>query len=256
MKTLFYTCIIISLCLSGCKKDKGDDEFHEEPYSFGPPECLMSNVKLKAGADTSDWTYEYDTQKRLVLITKAGSPGKTSYIYSEGKMIVEELVDWGNGDTSTVVTTNYLNAKGFISKAVEEDGTETFYTYNEDGYLIRIIEKEEVGGYRSGSSYEYTDGNRTAVYKLNVDAQTGETISRTLAVSYTYYDKMPGKMEVVWAWIDRQGRGSKNEVKSMNRGGNVMTYEYLIASNSLPKSMNQIYGGTIILRTDLVWKCN
>jgi YD repeat-containing protein len=255
MKKLLYTGLIAIVCLSACKKDKDDDTPSGViPYSFSAPKCLLSTAKIDVNGDVSTSIYQYDGQRRLISITEPGSAEKTTYAYAGNTILESETAEGANGDMVTTVITHYLNATGFVARTVGEDSTETFYTYDTQGYLIREVSRS-FGNYSSGVSYQYSNGNKATSYSLSVDGETGKTGDSTLAESYFYYENMPGKMEEYGAWIERKGRANKNELKSINGGFSTSAYEYIMGNNGMPATLKYTFiFGTATM--NLVWNCN
>lgn len=257
MKNLVYGIALFGLLLSACKKDEDDSSpaTAVTNYSLNAPKCLLSKITVDDGTDVSSSVYQYDAQKRLILITTPGTSDKISSTYPQGQMIDEETYEDGNGDIVTTVTTHYLNPMGFIARTVNEDGSEVVYSYNSQGYLIRSLSKNEYGEYTYGNSYQYANGNRVTDYSLSLNWETGVAEDSSLSSTYYYYENMPGKMEEMGAWVERLGRGSKNELKAVEGGFSTSAYEYTIGSNGMPSSARFTYlFGEISL--DMEWKCN
>lgn len=252
MKKLTYACIVIGLCFSACKKDKdGDVPSGQIPYNLVAPKCLISNTHGEEDGEVWNMDYEYDGQKRVTSITEASGKYKETYTYSGNTMTVEVTPDLGTGS----IYKYELNAMGFIEKALEEDSSQVFYTYDKQGYLIRKLILERSGKYLYGISYQYTNGNKTASFNLDVDPQTGTTIDSVLSNTYFYDDNLPGKIEEADAWLERSGRASKNELRSIVERNSTLEYEYTIGDNDLPSSFKITESGQIA-KMDLKWKCN
>lgn len=255
MKNLLYATILIGLLFTSCKKDDDDNTpAATVPYTLSAPQCLLSKVTVNQDGDISTSVYQYDGQKRVISVTTPGSVNKVITTYKTGMMIDEETSENVNGDIVTTVTTHHLNNMGFVSRTINDDSSQTLYTYNNQGYLIREIQKSQYGDYSYGASYQYSQGNMVTSYSLSLDFATGEVKDSSLSATYYYYENLPGKIEEMNAWFERLGRGSKNELKSIEGGFATSAYNYTIGSNGMPSSLKLTYiFGEISL--DMEWRC-
>jgi hypothetical protein len=255
MKKIMMCLFVSFFAFQACKKDTEEQTTGSSAYRLNAPTCLVSDIKIDYDGDLTNSTIVYDGQRRILSTSETGSKLKTTYVYSGDKMMVEETDEDIDGNIEKTLTVNYLNAMGFISRSIEEDSSQTFYTYDAQGYLIRELEMTSFGTYTSGRSYQYINGNRVKGYNLDVDQTTGETLDSTLSESCFYYETMPGKFEEFSAWITRTGRGNKNELKSVSGGFSTAAYEYFVGTNGLPNAINltYVFGSAKI---DLTWKCN
>jgi hypothetical protein len=255
MKNVILCMLVSLLGFQSCKKDKEDGPSGSSSYNLIAPACLVSKMKIDIDGDVTNSAFVYDGQRRIVSNSQTGSEIKTTYACAGNTMTVEDTEEDIDGNIVKKITTNYLNAMGFISKSIEEDSSQTLYSYDAKGYLIREIKMSSFGTYTYGKSYQYVNGNKVKSYSLNVDQTTGVTIDSTVSESYFYYETMPGKFEEFSAWIERTGRGNKNELKSVSGGFSTAAYEYVVGPNGLPNSINltYIFGAAKI---DLTWRCN
>lgn len=257
MRTVLFSILIIGLCLSGCKKEETNEaNFGSIPYHITAPTCLLLKVNniYNVGQAFSN-VYKYDNQKRIIAITVENKPGGREFRYEHDKMIEIFTTKNENGKIVKEVLTHYLNAAGMISKTVRVGGMESYYEYDVNGYRVREIGRWQSINYVYGVGYQYVKGNMIASYQLKVDSVSLAVTDSVLERTYEYYPNLPGKLAEANSWIWRNGRGSKNELKSSKGSTSTTTYEYSTGGNSLPMTSTQKFPNSTAKCT-YEWNCN
>lgn len=128
--------LVAALSLFSCRKDASAGKWVLAEYTY------------KSDILDQRFTYQYDSQGRLVRVTEDMKDVITMYLtYSYEQNTITRLMlldlskpeEW---DTKTVFT---LDNAGRVVKAVEEDTQKTrIYTYSPDGFLVKVTDGENV----------------------------------------------------------------------------------------------------------------
>jgi hypothetical protein len=124
--------------------------------------------------------FEYNTQGKIASISYYQYDPimfyKTTYEYSVGQ-IIKKRYD-GNNNLGSIITMN-LGSNGFVSDEVGVNnagayGSNTIYTYNSDGFLLKKVENEITGN--TTSTFEIV--NRNTIKENSIET-TNSVINNT-----------------------------------------------------------------------------
>jgi hypothetical protein len=254
MKHLLWYGIGVLFLISACKKDEDDAPKQmgdTANYYLVAPACLATHIQGSFGKiDLS-----YDNQKRLIRLYRDLDSSTTTFTYLTNTIIETTVYRYGNGDSNTVQALHHLNANGFIdSTSYSDRNTITLYTYTKQGYLIRRLFRNVEGLIYSGQRYEYSGGDLTQVYELNINPSTGETKDGELLYTYEYYSTR-GTISGFNSWIHRTGRGNTHELKAEHYQYQISTYTYSWDSNGLPTRLTYTPPSEVPYTSSFTWIC-
>lgn len=253
MKPIYVSLLTICVLFTACKKDSGDDETSPSMFVLKAPSCLI----IQGSSPYREISLFYDSQKRLLKQSTSHDSDMITYTYSGNTMLETITSINDDGSIDTYNTLHYLNATGFIDSSVEEYSGQSYakiHQYDSQGYLIRSYRREPSGRVRPYLSYQYSNGNRVAAYRINTDWE-GNITDSPLVASYIYDTNMKGYFEEWEAWTGRTGRASANAVKTTQSDNDFETRTITTGANNLPSEIDvETTNGSYSL--SLFWKCN
>lgn len=229
MKNLFFVLGTVVL-LASCKKDSAVN-----------PTATKNLVKATYVWDNQTPEideYTYDTKGRIAT-HKDDSRTETFNYVSPALLVVTRKNNADNSLNRTYECT--LNDKGLMTKMLMKDpaGVVTYtynYTYNADGYMIRLEGIQPVG---TGYEVDYTIVNGNVVSSTNYN---GGVLNRTGQYIYdnSKINKASGSHGGYWPSSTLFGKASKNllsEYKSISPAGALTwhtQYNYVLDANGYP----------------------